>query len=146
MKFYGTKISQDCGRRKALRQLKSGLYQALFEVTRAVKRGGEDTDTNFLLRVALNNVETMFPRQHSSHKRTRKQGDNILMWSMRLWSGGVAIFVETSTDNVTRTVALLLFWEWWNPRTNWLSAVLFDHKSVPEVPLGELDEDDFMLK
>ena len=51
----GRKSAKIAARKGAQDKLKSQVYtKALFEVTRAVKRGGEDPDTNFLLRVALN--------------------------------------------------------------------------------------------
>ena len=68
--------------------------------------------------------------------------------------GGVAVFVETSTDNVTRTVANMRFYFSRNGGTLGQSGslqFLFDHKSVFEVLQSQLteqglDEDDFMLE
>ena len=68
--------------------------------------------------------------------------------------GGVAVFVETSTDNVTRTVANMRFYFSRNGGTLGQTGslqFLFDHKSVFEVLQSQLaeqglDEDDFMLE
>ena len=48
--IMGRKSAKIAARKGAQDKLKSQIYtKALFEVTRAVKRGGEDPDTNFLL-------------------------------------------------------------------------------------------------
>lgn len=156
----GRKSAKIAARKGAQDQLKSQVYtKALFEVTRAVKRGGEDPDTNFLLRVALNKCrKNNVPKdniQRAIKKGLGSDGDNFSDVIYEGYgAGGVAIFVETSTDNVTRTVANMRFYFSRNGGTLGQSGslqFLFDHKSVFEVPQSQLDEkgldeDDFMLE
>ena len=84
------------------------------EVTRAVKRGGEDPDTNFLLRVALNKCRKNNVPKDNIQRAVKKglgDGDNFSDVVYEGYGpGGVAVFVETSTDNVTRTVANMRFY------------------------------------
>jgi transcriptional/translational regulatory protein YebC/TACO1 len=50
----GRKSAKIAERKGAQDRLRSQIYtKMLFEVTRAVKKGGEDPETNFMLRVAL---------------------------------------------------------------------------------------------
>ncbi len=156
----GRKSAKIAARKGAQDTLKSQVYtKALFEVTRAVKRGGEDPDTNFLLRVALNKCrKNNVPKdniQRAIKKGLGGDGDNFSDVVYEGYGpGGVAVFVETSTDNVTRTVANMRFYFSRNGGTLGQSGslqFLFDHKSVFEVLLSQLaeqglDEDDFMLE
>ena len=151
----GRKSAKIAARKGAQDKLKSQVYtKALFEVTRAVKRGGEDADTNFLLRVALNKCrKNNVPKdniQRAIKKGLGNEGDNYADVIYEGYGpGGVAIFVETSTDNVTRTVANMRFYFSRNGGTLGQTGslqFLFDHKAVFEVPQGDLDEDDFMLE
>jgi YebC/PmpR family DNA-binding regulatory protein len=156
----GRKSAKIAARKGAQDKLKSQVYtKALFEVTRAVKRGGEDPDTNFLLRVALNKCrKNNVPKdniQRAIKKGLGSEGDNFsdVMYE-GYGPGGVAVFVETSTDNVTRTVANMRFYFSRNGGTLGQTGslqFLFDHKSVFEVLQSQLaeqglDEDDFMLE
>ena len=151
----GRKSAKIAARKGAQDRLKSQVYtKALFEVTRAVKRGGEDPDTNFLLRVALVKCrKSNVPKdniQRAIKKGLGNEGDNYSDVVYEGYGpGGVAIFVETSTDNVTRTVANMRFYFSRNGGTLGQSGslqFLFDHKSVFEIPQEGLDEDDFMLE
>jgi YebC/PmpR family DNA-binding regulatory protein len=151
----GRKSAKIAARKGAQDKLKSQVYtKALFEVTRAVKRGGEDPETNFLLRVALNKCrKNNVPKdniQRAIKKGLGNEGDNYADVVYEGYGpGGVAIFVETSTDNVTRTVANMRFYFSRNGGTLGQTGslqFLFDHKAVFEVPQGDLDEDDFMLE
>lgn len=151
----GRKSAKIAARKGAQDKLKSQVYtKALFEVTRAVKRGGEDPETNFLLRVALNKCrKNNVPKdniQRAIKKGLGNEGDNFSDVVYEGYGpGGVAVFVETSTDNVTRTVANMRFYFSRNGGTLGQTGslqFLFDHKAVFEVPQGDLDEDDFMLE
>ena len=158
--MMGRKSAKIAARKGAQDKLKSQVYtKALFEVTRAVKRGGEDPDTNFLLRVALNKCrKNNVPKdniQRAIKKGLGGDGDNFSDVVYEGYGpGGVAVFVETSTDNVTRTVANMRFYFSRNGGTLGQTGslqFLFDHKSVFEVLQSQLeeqglDEDDFMLE
>ena len=156
----GRKSAKIAARKGAQDKLKSQVYtKALFEVTRAVKRGGEDPDTNFLLRVALNKCrKNNVPKdniQRAIKKGLGGDGDNFSDVVYEGYGpGGVAVFVETSTDNITRTVANMRFYFSRNGGTLGQTGslqFLFNHKSVFEVLQSQLsdqglDEDDFMLE
>ena len=156
----GRKSAKIAARKGAQDKLKSQVYtKALFEVTRAVKRGGEDADTNFMLRIALNKCrKNNVPKdniQRAIKKGLGNEGDSYADVIYEGYGpGGVAIFIETSTDNVTRTVANMRFYFSRNGGTLGQSGslqFLFDHKSVFEIPQTQLtnqglDEDDFMLE
>ena len=151
----GRKSAKIAARKGAQDKLKSQVYtKTLFEVTRAVKRGGEDPETNFLLRVALNKCrKNNVPKdniQRAIKKGLGNEGDNFSDVVYEGYGpGGVAVLVETSTDNVTRTVANMRFYFSRNGGTLGQTGslqFLFDHKAVFEVPQGDLDEDDFMLE
>ena len=156
----GRKSAKIAARKGAQDKLKSQVYtKALFEVTRAVKRGGDDPDTNFLLRVALNKCRKNNVPKDNIQRAVKKglggDGDNFSDVVYEGYGpGGVAVFVETSTDNVTRTVANMRFYFSRNGGTLGQTGslqFLFDHKSVFEVLQSQLteqglDEDDFMLE
>ena len=134
----GRKSAKIAARKGAQDKLKSQVYtKALFEVTRAVKRGGEDPDTNFLLRVALNKCrKNNVPKdniQRAIKKGLGGDGDNFSDVVYEGYGpGGVAVFVETSTANVTRTVANMRFYFSRNGGTLGQTGslqFLFDHKS-----------------
>lgn len=136
-------------------KLRGQIYtKILFEVTRAVKSGGDDAGTNFLLKIALekckkNNV----PKDNIDRAIKKGLGGDDDGYADVVYEGygpgGVAIFVETSTNNTTRTVA--------NVRACFSKAggsvgttgslqFVFTRKAVFEVPKGELDEDEFTLE
>ena len=156
----GRKSAKIADRKGAQDKLRSQIYtKALFEVTRAVKQGGENADTNFMLRIALNKCrKNNVPKDNilrAIKKGLGNEGDSYADVVYEGYGpGGVAIFVETSTDNVTRTVANMRFYFSRNGGTLGQSGslqFLFDHKSVFEIPRVQLtdqglDEDDFMLE
>ena len=112
----GRKSAKIAARKGAQDKLKSQIYtKALFEVTRAVKKGGDDPETNFLLRVALNKCrKSNVPKdniQRAIKKGLGNDGDNFQDVNYEGYGpGGIALFVETSTNNVTRTVANMRFY------------------------------------
>lgn len=63
--------------------------------------------------------------------------------------GGVALFVEATTDNIQRTVANVrsIFNKYnGNLGTNGSLSFIFDRKGVFTVPQGDLVEDDFIME
>ena len=151
----GRKSAKIAARKGAQDKLKSQIYtKALFEVTRAVKKGGEDAETNFLLRVALNKCrKNNVPKdniQRAIKKGLGNDGDNFQDVNYEGYGpGGIAVFVETSTNNVTRTVANMRFYFSRNGGQLGNSGslqFLFDQKAVFEVLSEGLDSDDFELE
>ena len=151
----GRKSAKIATRKNAADRLKGQIYtKILFEVTRAVKTAGEDPSTNFLLRVALekcrkNNV----PKDNIARAIKKGMGGESDGYSDVNYegygAGGVGIFVETATNNVTRTIANIRFCFSRNDGTLGNAGslqFLFDHKAVFEVLTADLDEDEFTLE
>lgn len=126
----------------------------LFEVTKAVKSGGEDVGSNFLLKIALekckkNNV----PRDNIDRAIKKGLGGNDDGYEDIFYEGygpnGVAIFVEASTNNVTRTIANVRFC--FNKAGGSLGTAgtlqfVFNRKAIFEFPAVDLDEDQLTLE
>lgn len=136
-------------------KLRGQMYtKILFEVTKAVKSGGPEAGANFLLKVALekckkNNV----PKDNIDRAIKKGMGGDDDGYQDINYEGygpnGVAIFVEASTNNVTRTIANVRNFFNKNGGTVGTSGSLqfvFTRKAVFEFPQGELDEDEFTLE
>jgi YebC/PmpR family DNA-binding regulatory protein len=137
-------------------KMKSAIYTKLLrEVSRAVKSGGAEPGSNFLLKIAIekckkNNV----PRDNVERAIKKGLGGEDEGYEDIAYEGygpnGVAIFIEASTNNVTRTVA--------NVRncfrkcggelgTTGCLQFIFDRKAVFEIKAEGLniDADEFEL-
>ncbi len=136
-------------------KLRSQVYtKILFDVGKAVKSGGAEPSTNFLLKIALekckkNNV----PKDNIDRAIKKALGggnDGVQEVSYEGYApGGVAIFVETSTNNGTRTVANIR--SYFNRSGGSLGTTgslqfIFTRKAVFEVLRDNLDEDEFTLE
>lgn len=151
----GRKWANIVKKKGAADKLRGQIYtKILFEVTKAVKTAGEEASTNFLLKVALekckkNNV----PKDNIDRAIKKGLGGEDDGYQEITYEGygpnGVAIFIEASTNNVTRTVA--------NVRVCFKKAAgtlgttgslqfVFNRKAVFEVAKADLDEDDFTLE
>ena len=151
----GRKSAKIAARKGAADKLRSQVYtKILFEVTRAVKVAGEDPRTNFLLRVALGKCRKgNVPKDNIERAIKKGLGNDNDGYSDVYYEGygpgGVGIFVETSTNNVTRTVANVRFCFSRNGGTLGNSGslqFLFSRKSVFEILKKDLDEDEFTLE
>lgn len=127
--------------------------KTLREVTKAVKNGGEEVESNFLLRIALEKCRKYnVPKDNVDRAIKKGLGNEDEGYSDIAYEGygpnGVAIFVEASTNNVTRTVA--------NVRncfnkcggslgTTGCLQFVFERKAVFEIPQGTIVEDDFTM-
>lgn len=136
-------------------KLKGQIYtKVLFEVTAAVKSGGEDPGSNFMLKIALDKCKkNNVPKDNIERAIKKGLGGNDDGYEEINYEGygpnGVAVFVEASTNNVTRTVA--------NVRNFFKKAggslgttgslqFVFNRKAVFEIPVANLDEDDFTME
>ena len=151
----GRKSAKIAARKGAQDKLRSQIYtKALFEVTRAVKKGGEDPETNFLLRVALNKCKKNNVPKDNIDRAVKKglgsDGDGFSDVNYEGYGpGGVALFVETSTNNVSRTIANMRYCfsrNGGNLGTPGALQFIFEHKSIFEVLCGDHDHDEFMLE
>ncbi|OIQ20962.1 MAG: transcriptional regulator [Bacteriovorax sp. MedPE-SWde] len=150
----GRKWANIVKKKGAADKLKSQVYtKILFEVTKAVKQGGDDPSTNFLLKVALekckkNNV----PKDNIDRAIKKGLGGADDGYEEINYEGygpnGVALFIEASTNNVTRTVAnvrVVFKKNGGGLGTTGSLQFVFNRKAVFEFPQGELDEDDFTM-
>ena len=151
----GRKSAKIANKKGAADKLKSQVYtKALKDVTISAKSGGADPETNFLLKIAIerckkNNV----PKDNIERAIKKGLGGDGAGYEDITYEGygphGVAIFVEASTNNVTRTVANVRNFFTKNGGSLGTSGSLefiFDRKAVFQIPQGSLDEDDFTLE
>src|SRR3990170_2621390 len=80
------------------------------EIAIAVKAAGPDPDTNPALRRCIQNARSVnMPKDRVEASIKRAQGKEMANFEEVLYEGyaphGVAVLVETATDNTTRTVA-----------------------------------------
>jgi YebC/PmpR family DNA-binding regulatory protein len=80
------------------------------EITIAVKAGGPDPNTNAALRRCIQNARSVnMPKDRVEAAIKRAQGKEMANFEEVLYEGygpyGVAVLIETATDNITRTVA-----------------------------------------
>jgi YebC/PmpR family DNA-binding regulatory protein len=151
----GRKSAKIAAKKGAADRAKSQVYtKALHDVALAVKSGGGDPDTNFLLKIALDRCKKFnVPKDNIDRAIKRGLGGDGEGYEDVTYEGygpgGVAVFVETSTNNVTRTVANVR--SYFNKCGGSLGKdgslqFIFDRKAVFTVPLDNLDEDDFTLE
>ena len=123
------------------------------EITIAVKNGGPDPDMNPRLRVLMQNAKAANMPKDTVERAIKKATDKDAGdYKEIVYEGygphGIAIVVETATDNNQRTVANVR--SYFNKHggslgTSGSLSFLFDHKSVfhvkpnPEVDLEELE-------
>lgn len=151
----GRKSAKIAAKKGAADKAKSLIYtKALHDVATAVKGGGGDPETNFLLKIALERCRKFnVPKDNIDRAIKKGLGGDGQGYEDINYEGygpnGVAIFVEASTNNVTRTVANVR--SYFNKCGGSLGKegclqFIFDRKSVFMVPKGDLNEDDFTLE
>jgi YebC/PmpR family DNA-binding regulatory protein len=128
--------------------------KCLREVSKATKNGGEEIESNFMLRIALEKCRKYnVPKDNVDRAIKKGLGNEDEGYSDIAYEGygpnGVAIFVEASTNNGTRTVANVR--NFFNKCGGSLGTTgclqfVFERKSVFEIPQGNLLEDDFTLE
>lgn len=121
------------------------------EITMAVKAGGPDPDANLTLRRAIQNAKGVnMPKDNVERAIKKALGSDAADYQEVVYEGygpgGVAILVETATDNSTRTVA--------NVRaifnkhdgslgTSGSLSFIFDRKGVFEIEFSQIEGKDF---
>jgi len=121
------------------------------EITKAAKENGPDPDANSKLRILIQNAKAANMPKDNVERAIKKATDkNQEDWDERVYEGyaqhGVAILVETLTNNSTRTVA--------NVRacfnkcegslgTSGSVEFLFERKCMFKIDAGELDVEEF---
>lgn len=124
------------------------------EITVAVKEGGPDPDSNPRLRVAISNAKGVsMPKdniQRAISKGADKDSASFIECTFEGYAnGGVAIFLEATTDNQQRTISNVR--SYFNKHngslgTNGSLSFIFDRKGIFTVPQGTLDADDFEME
>ena len=124
------------------------------EITMAVKAGGPDPDMNPRLRVLMQNAKAANMPKDTVERAIKKATDKDAGdYKEIIYEGygphGIAIVVETATDNNQRTVANVR--SYFNKHGGSLGtqgslSFLFDHKSVFHVkPNAEADQEELEL-
>lgn len=151
----GRKSAKIAARKGAQDRAKSQVYtRALADVFMASKSGGADPDTNFLLKVAIDRCKKFNVPKDNIEKAIKKgQGGDGVGYEDVNYEGygpnGIAVFVETSTNNVTRTVANIR--NYFNKCGGSLGVTgslefVFERKAIFIIQKNQIeDEDDFTL-
>jgi YebC/PmpR family DNA-binding regulatory protein len=119
------------------------------EISIAVKQGGPDPNLNPRLRVAIQNAKASnMPKDNvesAIKKASSKDAADLAEVNYEGYGPhGVAIFIETATDNTTRTVANIR--SYFNKLGGSLGTTgslefMFDRKGVFTIPLAGVDRD-----
>ena len=125
------------------------------ELTIAAREGGSDPTGNPRLSLAIDNAKSAnLPKDTMERaiKRGSGEGDDATVYEEVTFEGygpgGIAYFIETTTDNNTRTVAEvrhIFSKHGGNMGTNGSVSFLFDQKGSIRIPNEGLDEEEFML-
>lgn len=151
----GRKSAKIAAKKGASDRAKAQIYtRALKDVFKASKSGGGDPDTNFLLKVAIERCKKFnVPKDNIDRAIKKGQGGDGAGYEDVTYEGygpnGVAIFVEASTNNTTRTAG--------NVRSyfkkcggslgvNGSLQFIFERKAVFQIPSEGIDEDEFTLE
>lgn len=124
------------------------------EITVAVKEGGSDPDSNPRLRVAIANAKGVsMPKDNINRaisKGTDKDSASFIECTFEGYAnGGVAVFLEATTDNQQRTIANVRSYfnkNNGNLGTNGSLSFIFDRKGIFTIPQGTLDTDEFEME
>jgi YebC/PmpR family DNA-binding regulatory protein len=124
------------------------------EITVAVKEGGSDPDSNPRLRLAISNAKGVsMPKdniQRAINKGSDKDSASFTECTFEGYaSGGIAIFLEATTDNQQRTISNVR--SYFTKRngslgTNGSLSFIFDRKGIFTIPQGTLDADEFEME
>jgi YebC/PmpR family DNA-binding regulatory protein len=151
----GRKSAKIAAKKGASDKARGQLYtKALKDVFKASKSGGADIETNFLLKVAVDRCKK-FNVPKDNIERAIKKGEGVdgVGFEDINYEGyapnGVAIFVEASTNNVTRTAANIKnYFKKCNGSLGVSGSLefLFERLAVFSIPVEAItDEDDFTL-
>ncbi len=123
------------------------------EITVAVKEGGNDPEANPRLRLAIANAKGVNMPKNNVERAISKADKDTSNFEEIVYEGyapgGVAIYVECTTDNQNRTISnVRSYFNKFNGNLakNGSLSFLFDRKGVFQVPQGELDEEEFMME
>lgn len=150
----GRKSAKIANKKGAADKARAALYtRMLKDVFMASKKGGPDLGSNFLLKVAVERAKKFNVPKDNIDKAIKKgQGSDGVGYEDITYEGyapdGVAIFIEASTNNPTRTVSnVRSYFRKCNGSLGVTGSLqfVFDHKSVFTIPIDGVDEDEFTL-
>lgn len=150
----GRKSAKIAAKKGAADKAKAAVYsRALKDVYASSKSGGADPDTNFLLKVAIDRCKKFnVPKDNIDRAIKKGQGGDgagyVEINYEGYGPGGVAVFVEASTDNNTRTVGAVR--SYFNKAggslgTDGCLEFVFEQKAIYTVPVDGVDEDEFTM-
>jgi len=124
------------------------------EITVAVKEGGTDPDGNPRLRVAIANAKGVsMPKDNimrAISKGADKDSASFIECTFEGYAnGGIAIFLEATTDNQQRTISNVRSYfnkHNGNLGTNGSLSFIFERKGIFTIPQGTLNADDFEME
>lgn len=124
------------------------------EITIAAKAGGPDPAMNPRLRVLIHNAKAANMPKDTIDRAIKKATDKDASdYKEIVYEGygpfGIAIVVETATDNNQRTVANVRSYftkHGGSLGTQGSLSFMFDHKSVFHIKPGDLDQEEFELE
>lgn len=124
------------------------------EITMATKEGGPNPDNNLRLRAAIQNAKAASMPKDNIERAIKKATDkDTADYKEITYEGygphGIAVFVETATDNNTRTVAnVRSYFNKCNGSLGTTGSVefLFEHKCHFKILKGELDMEELELE
>jgi YebC/PmpR family DNA-binding regulatory protein len=124
------------------------------EITVAVKESGPDPDSNPRLRLAISNAKGVsMPKdniQRAINKGSDKDSAAFTECTFEGYAGGgIAIFLEATTDNQQRTISNVR--SYFNKHngslgTNGSLSFIFDRKGIFTIPQGTLNADEFEME
>ncbi len=150
----GRKSAKIAGRKGAADKARGQIFtRSLKDVFKAAKSGGPDLSSNFLLKVAVERCKKMnVPKDNIERAIKKSQGEGGAGYEDISYEGygpgGVAIFVETSTNNVTRTVGNIRSYFKKCDGSLGVTGCLefvFERKAVFTIPAEGINEDEFTL-
>lgn len=139
----------------ALDAKRSKIFSKIIkEITVAVKESGADPDANPRLRLAIANAKgASMPKeniQRAISKGSDKDGASFIECTFEGYAnGGVAIFLEATTDNQQRTISnVRMYFNKFsgNLGTNGSLGFIFDRKGIFAIPQGTIDAEEFEME
>jgi YebC/PmpR family DNA-binding regulatory protein len=124
------------------------------DIIMAVKDSGPNPETNYRLKLCIQNAKAAnMPKDNVERAIKKASSNDQANFDIVVYEGygahGIAVLVETATDNTTRTVANLR--NHFNKcngtlGTNGSVSFMFEHKSHFKIAAGEIDVEEFELE
>ena len=125
------------------------------DISMAVKEGGPDPETNARLRAVIQNAKAVNMPKDNIERAIKKASskDSGEDYKEAIFEGygphGIAVLVETATDNNNRTVAnIRSYFTKYNGSLGTSGSVefMFEHKCHFKIPKGDLDLEELELE